>query len=234
MMNRRSILIAGIAAGACSAAPAWADEEAPFQMPEEFLPTVVTLDADFPPGEIHVLPDQFRLYWTLMKREAMRFTVGVGRPGLYHAGRYTVGAKREWPSWKPTHEMIDRDPEAYAKYADGMPGGPDNPLGARALYLFDEAGRDTMLRIHGTNNPRTIGTAVSNGCARLTNDDISFWYTAVEIGTPVFLHPQGAPAANPRLDSSVLPAIDAIGRVPWEVAPVEAPRPMSVLYRWGR
>lgn len=86
--------------------------------------------------------------------------------------------------------MIRRDPDSYAKYSDGMPGGIDNPLGARALYLFDADGRDTYLRIHGTNEPRTIGTAVSNGCARLTNDHVRILYDHVELGTRVELYPQ--------------------------------------------
>ena len=201
-LNRRSLLLGGAAAGACGTLPAWAHDPATYRMPEDYLPTVVTIDANLPAGEIHVLPNQFRLYWTLANQEAIRFTVGVGRPGLYHDGKFTVGAKREWPRWTPTPEMIARDPEAYGPYADGMPGGPDNPLGARALYLYDEAGRDTMLRIHGTNDPSTIGLAVSNGCARLTNDDISFWYAAVEIGTPVFLYKQVAPEADSQLGSS--------------------------------
>lgn len=234
MLSRRAVLAGGAAVGVCAAAPVLAHEAAPFQMPEEFLPTVVRLDADFSPGEIHVLPDQFRLYWTLLKGEAIRFTVGVGRPGLYHAGRFTVGLKREWPRWKPTSEMIERNPDAYAKYADGMPGGPDNPLGARALYLFDETGQDTMLRIHGTNDPRTIGTAVSNGCARLTNEDITFWYTAVEIGTPVFLHPQNVERTGAPLDAAVPAESDGIGRVPRELMPGEVIRAVSSLPRWGR
>lgn len=201
-LHRRSLLAAGLAASACSAIPVWAHEQGPLQMPEDFLPTVVRIDADLPPGEIHVFPDMFRLYWTLTQQEAIRFTVGIGRPGLYHAGHFTVGAKQEWPRWRPTSEMIAREPEKYAKYADGMPGGPDNPLGARALYLYDEAGRDTYLRIHGTNDPRTIGTAVSNGCARLTNEDIIWFYPGVGIGTRVFLYRRIASAAHSQLGSS--------------------------------
>jgi lipoprotein-anchoring transpeptidase ErfK/SrfK len=88
--------------------------------------------------------------------------------------------------------MLARDPEKYGPFAAGMPGGPDNPLGARALYLFDEAGGDTMLRIHGTNDPNTIGTAVSNGCARLTNDDVIALYDVVPTGTVVFLHKESS------------------------------------------
>lgn len=201
-LNRRSLLVGGMVGGACAALPAWAHDEGPFRLPDDYLPTLVRIDANLPAGELHVLPDQFRLYWTLTNQEAIRFTVGVGRPGLYHPGYFTVGAKREWPSWKPTREMIARDPEKYSRYADGMPGGLDNPLGARALYLYDETGRDTMLRLHGTNDPRTIGTAVSNGCARLTNDDIILLYGGVPVGTPVSLYRANASGTDSRLGSS--------------------------------
>lgn len=218
-LHRRSFLAGGMAAGACSALPAWAHEPEPFQRPADFLPTVVRIDANLPPGEIHVIPDQFRLYWTLTQQEAIRFTVGIGRPGLYHAGDFTVGAKREWPSWRPTPEMIAREPDKYAKYADGMPGGPGNPLGARALYLYDEAGRDTYLRIHGTDDPRTIGTAVSNGCARLTNEDITWLYPGVTVGTRVFLYRQNASGAGRQLGSSSALAPGLEGRNP----PLEVP-----------
>ena len=146
------------------------------------------IDASLPIGSIHVFPDQFRLYLILPDQLSRRYTVGVGKPGLYQAGEFAVGAKREWPNWRPTPDMIARDPDAYAKYADGMPGGVDNPLGARALYLYDATGQDTYLRIHGTNKPRTIGTAVSNGCARLTNDHVVDLYDRVDIGAAVYLH----------------------------------------------
>lgn len=189
-MTRRSALGGLASLGALVGVRGWAHEAAPVVLPPEFAPTLVRVDAGLAPGVIHVLPDAFRLYWTLPSGEAIRFAVGVGRPGLYHEGIFTVGDKREWPSWRPTSDMIERDPEAYAQWADGMPGGPDNPLGARALYLFDETGRDTFLRIHGTNDPRTIGTAVSNGCARLTNDHVVELYDMVLLGTTVVLHPQ--------------------------------------------
>lgn len=139
-----------------------------------------------------MFPNLFNLLWTIGDSLAIRYTVGVGRPGLYHDGRFTVGDKREWPSWRPTDAMIARNPDAYARYGDGIPGGIDNPLGARALYLFDDAGHDTYLRLHGTNDPRTIGTAVSNGCARLTNDHIVDLYDQVPIGTTVYLYRQFA------------------------------------------
>ena len=192
--SRRAVLGGALAAGLLPGL-ARAHAAEPFVLPREFEPTLVRLDAGLPPGEIHVLPNLFRLYWTLSGGEAIRFAVGVGRPGLYHAGRFTLGEKREWPSWKPTDAMIERDPGRYGRFADGMPGGPDNPLGARALYLFDDEGRDTLLRIHGTNDPRTIGTAVSNGCARLTNDHIVQLYDLVPLGTRVSLYRQGVPEA---------------------------------------
>ena len=175
-----------------AAGPASAHQEQPFILPKDFLPTLVNVPPSLPAGVIHVFPNEFRLFLILPNAQALRYTVGVGKPGLYHAGKFTVGMKREWPSWKPTPAMIRRNPDAYARFADGMPGGEDNPLGARALYLFDDNGHDTYLRVHGTNKPRTIGTAVSNGCARLTNDHITDLFDRVPVGAPVFLHEQSA------------------------------------------
>ncbi len=188
-MQRRDF-IAALAAAFGTALPVAAHDAPPFVLPEDYLPTLINLPPSVPAGNIHVFPDQFRLFLTLPNAQALRYSVGVGKPGLYHAGQFTVGMKREWPSWKPTAAMIKRDPDAYARFADGMPGGDNNPLGARALYLFDAEGRDTYLRIHGTNKPRTIGTAVSNGCARLTNDHVADLYDKVPLGTSVFLYKQ--------------------------------------------
>ena len=190
-MQRREF-IAAITATLSAALPVSAHQEEQFVLPEDYLPTLVNVPPSLPTGVIHVFPNEFRLFLTLPNAQALRYTVGVGKPGLYHAGQFAVGMKREWPSWKPTRAMIERNPAAYAGYVDGMPGGEDNPLGARALYLFDDSGRDTYLRIHGTNKPRTIATAVSNGCARLTNDHITDLYDRVPIGTPVFLYKQTA------------------------------------------
>ncbi|WP_386680504.1 L,D-transpeptidase family protein [Loktanella sp. R86503] len=159
--------------------------------PFDFSPKLVRLDNPMPPGEIHVVPDVYSLYWTLPNGEALRYYVGVGRDALYISGTFTIGAKKEWPSWTPTKDMIERDPDSYAKYADGMPGGPDNPLGARALYLFQPEVGDTFLRIHGTNKPDTIRTDVSNGCARLVNDQAIDLYDRVPMGTTVYLYEKG-------------------------------------------
>lgn len=125
---------------------------------------------------------------------AIRYGVGVGRKKLYTPGEFTVNRKVEWPWWRPTNAMIRREPEKYAKFSDGVPGGPSNPLGARALYLYDDEGHDTYLRIHGTNAPSTIGREVSNGCARLTNEHIMDLYPRVELGARVFLYPKSATA----------------------------------------
>lgn len=190
-LSRRHFLATTLAAGSLATANrALAHNAAPYVMPEDFMPTEVRLSTKLEPGEIHVDPNSFRLYWTLEGNKAIRYTVGVGRAGLYHAGEFTVGRKAEWPSWTPTPAMIARD-ASYARWQDGMPGGINNPLGARALYLYNAAGRDTYLRIHGTNAPRTIGTAVSNGCARLINEYAIDLYGRVPVGTRVMLYEKG-------------------------------------------
>ncbi len=153
-------------------------------------PTIVQHSGDIRAGEIHVDPDNFVLYWTLPDQRAIAYPIGVGRAGLYESGRFFVGAKREWPRWTPTPDMIEREPEQYAQFADGVAGGPENPLGARALYLHTSRGADSLLRIHGTNEPGTIGQAISNGCARLINRQIVDLYTRVPLDTPVILYPK--------------------------------------------
>jgi lipoprotein-anchoring transpeptidase ErfK/SrfK len=191
MLSRRHLLGSSFAALGLAGTRAWAhDEEAAQTLPPEFEPTLVEIPPGFAPGEIHVDPDAFALFWTLPDNMAIRYAVGIGKPGLYESGTYFVGAKKEWPSWTPTPDMVEREPELYGPYAEeGMPGGPDNPLGARALYLFTEDRGDTFLRIHGTNAPQTIGTAVSNGCARLINEHIVDLYERVPLNAPVILYP---------------------------------------------
>ncbi len=192
MLNRRDFLATGLAAGTLGYSPAQAHQpKDTYVLPEEYLPREVKLKTMLPPGEIHVDPTKYALYWTLPDNRAIRYTVGIGRAGLYHSGSFYVGAKKEWPSWTPTPDMIKRNPAAYKKFADGMPGGINNPLGARALYLFAPGRGDTYLRIHGTNNPRTIGVAVSNGCARLVNDQIIEFYDRVPMKAKVVLYPKG-------------------------------------------
>lgn len=187
MLTRRE-MIAGTAALALAPTAAFARKD--YQVPEEHMPVMVRIQKGIEPGEIHVDPNRYYLYWTLPKRKAIRYVVGVGRRGLYESGEFTVGRKKEWPSWRPTPQMIEREPHKYEQFADGVPGGPTNPLGSRALYLFTENGFDSMLRIHGTPQPWTIGRAVSNGCARLVNSHIEHLYEQVPEGTRVVLYPQ--------------------------------------------
>jgi lipoprotein-anchoring transpeptidase ErfK/SrfK len=191
LLTRRHFIATGIAAALPLRAFAHTEQSAEdWVMPEEFLPRPVRFQDPQVPGTIIVDPDYFALYLAVTERKGTQYSVGIARGNLYESGWFTVGAKKEWPSWTPTDDMIERDPDHYAKYADGMPGGADNPLGARALYLFDETGQDTFLRIHGTPEPWTIGSAVSNGCVRLANAHISELYDQVMLGAPVMLLPK--------------------------------------------
>jgi lipoprotein-anchoring transpeptidase ErfK/SrfK len=127
--------------------------------------------------------DQRYLYLVEGYGGALRYGVGVGEAGRTLKGRASIGRKEEWPSWTPTANMMRRKPR-LVKYAGGVGGGPHNPLGARALYLYRN-GKDTMFRLHGTNEPWTIGQAVSSGCVRLTNQDIVDLYERVPLGASV-------------------------------------------------
>lgn len=189
MLNRRHFLASGAAAGAMGLSPAFAHKSLQkYVLPEEMMPRFVRIKNELPPGEIHVDPTQFALFLTMEDGKALRYSVGIGRAGLYHSGTFYVGAKQKWPKWTPTPEMIKRDPKSYKKFEDGVPGGISNPLGARALYLYTPERGDTYLRIHGTNKPQTIGRAVSNGCARLVNDQVADLYDRVPMGTKVVLY----------------------------------------------
>ena len=139
------------------------------------------------PGALVVDPGQFFLYLVRESGKALRYGIGVGREGFAWNGSATIKAKREWPWWYPPKEMVERDPRA-APWGDGMPGGLDNPLGARALYLY-EGDRDTLYRIHGTNEPWSIGKAVSSGCIRMFNQDIIDLAGRVPLGTDVIVLP---------------------------------------------
>lgn len=115
---------------------------------------------------------------------ARRYGIGVGRAGLVFRGSADIGRKAEWPSWTPTKNMIKREPDKYAKFANGVPGGPNNPLGSRALYLYRD-GKDTYYRIHGTTQPSSIGQSVSNGCIRMINAHVEDLYERVDVGAKV-------------------------------------------------
>lgn len=152
-------------------------------IPRQFRRAIVEYETVEWPGTIIVDPDRRYLYFVLEGGRAIRYGVGVGRAGFAWSGEAEVGMKRRWPRWVPPAEMVARDANA-SKWASGQPGGPDNPLGARALYLFAN-GVDTMYRLHGTNDPTSIGKAVSSGCVRLLNQDIAELYPRVPVGTKV-------------------------------------------------
>jgi lipoprotein-anchoring transpeptidase ErfK/SrfK len=136
------------------------------------------------PGTIVVDTNARFIYLVQEGGKALRYGVGVGKEGLEFEGSATVNHKAQWPRWTPTPDMIKREPERYKKWASGMEGGTDNPLGARALYLF-KGGKDTLYRIHGTNEPETIGEAVSSGCIRMMNQDVIDLYSRVPAGAKV-------------------------------------------------
>ncbi len=135
------------------------------------------------PGTIVVDPQYRNLYFILARGTAIRYGIGVGREGFAWSGTATIKRKEHWPTWTPPAEMVKRDPRA-APYAKGMKGGLDNPLGARAMYLF-QGNKDTLYRIHGTNDPSSIGKAVSSGCIRMIDQDVMDLYERAPIGTKV-------------------------------------------------
>jgi lipoprotein-anchoring transpeptidase ErfK/SrfK len=182
MIDRRTLLAAGTAALALPGTTA-----AQVQLPPRLQPQRVTMRSDIEAPYLIVLPRSHFLYFVDQPGQALRYGVGVGRAGLEFTGDAVIQVKKEWPTWRPTDEMIERDPQEYARFKDNdyvQPGGPSNPLGARALYLFQN-GRDTFYRIHGTNAPSTIGQSVSNGCIRMLNEHVVDLYQRVPIGTPV-------------------------------------------------
>ena len=135
---------------------------------------IVAYDGPYSPGTIVISTEERRLYYVLPGHEAIKYGVGVGRPGFEWSGSKKVVMKKEWPDWTPPPEMIKRRPD-LPKH---MEGGIENPLGARAMYLGG-----TMYRIHGSNEPDSIGQAVSSGCIRMTNDDVVDLYDRVKVGT---------------------------------------------------
>lgn len=137
---------------------------------------VVDYPTKHKPGTIVINSTERRLYFVMPDGKAMRYGVGVGRPGFDWAGSQTITRKQEWPTWTPPAQMLKRRPD-LPRF---MPGGPDNPMGARALYLGS-----TLYRIHGSNEPETIGQAVSSGCFRMTNADVIDLYNRVQVGATV-------------------------------------------------
>jgi lipoprotein-anchoring transpeptidase ErfK/SrfK len=140
--------------------------------------TTVGFQSNYAPGTIVVNTAERRLYLVQGNGQALRYGIGVGRDGFRWGGVHKVTAKKEWPSWTPPSEMIARRPDLPRH----MAGGIDNPLGARAMYLGS-----TLYRIHGSNEPETIGQAVSSGCFRMTNDDVTDLYNRVQVGATVIV-----------------------------------------------
>ncbi len=154
------------------------------QLDPSVMRTEVSWKGKEKPGTIVVNISQRRLYLVQGDGTAIRYGVGVGRsPGVNFRGTAVIGRKEKWPHWTPTANMMAAIPQ-YRKFAGGIDGGPGNPLGPRALYLYRN-GHDTNFRLHGTIEPETIGTAVSSGCIRLFNQDIIDLYDRVPVGTQV-------------------------------------------------
>lgn len=146
--------------------------------------TEVDYAGDEPVGSIVVDIYARKLYHIQPGGRAMRYAIAVGREGLSFTGTGQIARKAEWPSWQPTANMLRTRPDLYAEFASGLPGGADNPLGSRALYLY-RGGRDTFFRIHGTIQNESIGRATSAGCIRMFNQDVIHLYEQIKMGTQV-------------------------------------------------
>lgn len=160
-------------------------QEDQLKLKKRFRRKQISFKTQEPPGTIIVDPYSKYLYLILGAGQAMRYGVGVGRQGFAWSGEAAIRRKAKWPRWTPPKEMVERD-ELAAKWVNGMPGGVANPLGARALYLF-QGDVDTLYRIHGTFQLETIGTAVSSGCIRMINADVADLYERIQIGAKVIV-----------------------------------------------
>jgi lipoprotein-anchoring transpeptidase ErfK/SrfK len=174
------------------------------QIDSAFLRKTVSYTTKEAPGTIVVDPENHYLYHVEDGGTATRYGVGVGRAGFAWAGEANIKSKQEWPDWYPPKEMLERRPELLKMMVKlqsgiGMHGGPDNPLGARAMYLW-QGGHDTYFRIHGTNEPWTIGQSQSSGCIRMINQDAMHLYDRTPVGTKVVViasaHTQPLKIAN--------------------------------------
>jgi lipoprotein-anchoring transpeptidase ErfK/SrfK len=170
--------------------PATSDDGArSYVLPARLQRSVVALNTSEAPGTIIIDTGYTALYYVLGQGRAIRYGVGVGREGFTWSGVQTISRKAEWPDWHPPAQMIARQP--YLPRF--MAGGPGNPLGARAMYLGS-----SEYRIHGTNDPTTIGKFVSSGCIRLTNEDVSDLFGRVDVGTKVVVLPKSGPHIEAR------------------------------------
>ena len=228
------ITAAALSSGAAQADPLFAFLTPTAQTPQvlpQYAPTEAAPDADAQldprlqrqvvayagkeaPGTVIIDTPHTVLYYVLGGGRAIRYGIGVGREGFTWSGVKQVARKAEWPDWYPPQQMIARQPYLPRMTA----GGPGNPLGARAMYLGG-----TEYRIHGTNDPTTIGKHVSSGCIRLTNEDVEDLYNRVQIGAKVVVLPQTAPAtiaqmpAAPEQASSYAPAPPRRARITWNI-----------------
>ena len=165
-------------------------------VPERLRRAVVAFETREPAGTVIIDTGNTALYYVLGQGRAVRYGVGVGREGFTWSGTQTITRKAEWPDWHPPAEMIARQP--YLPRF--MAGGPGNPLGARAMYLGS-----SVYRIHGTNDPSTIGKFVSSGCIRLTNEDVADLFSRVDVGTKVVVLPKNAPHIEATATHTVRP-----------------------------
>jgi lipoprotein-anchoring transpeptidase ErfK/SrfK len=155
------------------------------QVNSDFERYMVDYRTPEPPGTIVVDNQSRHLFYVMPGGKAVRYGVAVGQEAMAFTGRAEIGAMQEWPRWVPPKDMLERWPHLQPTAdAGGLPGGPDNPLGARALYLY-QGGKDTLYRIHGTNEPDKIGQAVSSGCIRMRDIDAIDLYNRVKVGTKV-------------------------------------------------
>jgi lipoprotein-anchoring transpeptidase ErfK/SrfK len=180
-------------------------------LPERLRRAIVAYNTREPAGTVIIDTGNTTLYYVLGQGQAVRYGVGVGREGFTWSGTQTISRKAEWPDWHPPAEMIARQP--YLPRF--MAGGPGNPLGARAMYLGS-----SEYRIHGTNDPTTIGKFVSSGCIRLTNEDVADLFSRVDVGTKVVVLPKNAARFEARATTAVRPAM--------------APRPVVTTSPTGR
>jgi lipoprotein-anchoring transpeptidase ErfK/SrfK len=190
-MKRRSLLLGAISSAltATLGAVEAAAERFPIsradiqKVPPKYRKKTVRFLSEYPVGTIVVDTRKKYLYLVQNANKAIRYGIGVGRQGFSWSGAAVIKRKAKWPTWTPPASMVARD-EFAAQWAGGMPGGPKNPLGARALYLF-QGNVDTLYRIHGTFAPSSIGKAVSSGCIRMINADVADLYDRVPTGTRV-------------------------------------------------
>jgi lipoprotein-anchoring transpeptidase ErfK/SrfK len=200
-MNRRQFFVAASAALVSGSAPAFARsgdrDDYNFNFGSVFTPRrqmsryrgkeIIKFRTKEASGTVIINTGERRLYYVLPDGMAIRYGVGVGRQGFEWSGVAQIGFMRTWPEWHPPKEMIVRELRQYGRrLPDVMPGGPQNPLGARALYLY-QGKKDTLYRIHGTNAPQTILQAMSSGCIRMLNEEVIDLHDRVQIGTKVIV-----------------------------------------------